>query len=99
MSAAGTWNLAMQTPIGERKATLTLQVSGAALTGTMSAEDGNAVDIYEGKVAGADASWKANIRNPMPLTLEFAGTVDGDKIAGTVSTALGSWPFDGSRSA
>jgi hypothetical protein len=99
MSAAGTWNMAMQTPIGERKGTLTLQVSGATLTGTMTGEDGGAVDIYEGKVAGANASWKTDIKNPMPLTLEFEGTVDGDKIAGTVSTAVGSWPFGGSRSA
>ena len=45
MSAAGTWKLAMQTPIGERKVTLTIEVAGASLTGKMSAEDGNAVDI------------------------------------------------------
>jgi hypothetical protein len=99
MSAAGTWKLAMQTPIGERKVSLTLQEAGGALTGTMNADDGSAVDIYEGKVAGASASWKANIKNPMPLTLEFSGTVDGDKIAGTVNAAVGSWPFSGTRGA
>jgi hypothetical protein len=99
MSAAGTWNLAMQTPIGERKVTLTLQVAGAALTGKMTAEDGSAVEIYEGKVAGNAASWKANIKNPMPLTLEFAGDVDSDRISGTVSAAVGSWPFTGTRGA
>jgi hypothetical protein len=99
MSAAGTWKVAMQTPIGERKITLTLQAAGGALTGKMSAEDGNAVDIYDGKLAGSSASWKADIKNPMPLTLEFSGTVDGDKISGTVSAAVGSWPFSGSRSA
>ena len=40
MSAAGTWNLVMQTPIGERKSTLTLQEAGGALTGKMAAEGG-----------------------------------------------------------
>jgi hypothetical protein len=99
MSAAGTWNLAMQTPIGERKVTLTLQVAGAALTGRMTAEDGNAVDIFEGQIAGNAASWKADIKNPRPLTLEFAGDVDGDRISGTVSAAVGSWPFTGVRGA
>lgn len=99
MSAAGTWNLVMQTPIGERKSTLTLQSDGAALSGKLAAEDGNSVDIYEGKVAGDNASWKADIKNPMPLTLEFTGTVEGDKISGTVNAAVGSWPFSGSRSA
>lgn len=99
MSAAGTWNLAMQTPIGERTVTLTLQEAGGALTGRMSAADGGAVDIYEGRLAGDTASWKANIKNPMPLTLEFQGTVSGDSIAGTVSAAVGTWPFSGTRSA
>ena len=98
MSAAGTWKLAMQTPIGERKVTLTLEAAGGALTGKMSAEDGNAVDIYDGRLAGSGASWKANIKNPMPLTLEFAGDVDGDRMSGTVSAAVGSWPFSGVKS-
>jgi hypothetical protein len=99
MSAAGTWKLAMQTPIGERTVTLTLQEAGGGLTGKMSAEDRDAVDIYEGKLVGKSASWKANIKNPMPLTLEFSGNIDGDKIAGTVNAAVGSWPFSGSRGA
>jgi hypothetical protein len=99
MSAAGTWTLALQTPIGDRKTTLTLQVAGIALSGRMVAEEeGRATDIYEGKLAGSSASWKVDIKNPMPLTLEFSGTVDGDQMHGTVSTALGSWPFSGSRS-
>ena len=97
MSAAGTWNLVMQTPIGERRSTLTLQSTGDALTGKLAAEDGNSVDIFDGKLADNGASWKADIKNPMPLTLEFAGTVDGDKMSGTVNAAVGSWPFSGSR--
>jgi hypothetical protein len=98
MSAQGTWKLTMDTPIGERRATLTLAADGAALSGQMIAEEGNATDIYEGKVAANGGSWKADIKNPMPLTLEFSATVDGDKMTGSVSTALGSWPFSGSRS-
>jgi hypothetical protein len=35
----------------------------------------------------------------MPLTLEFAGDIDGDRISGTVSAAVGSWPFSGSKDA
>jgi hypothetical protein len=34
----------------------------------------------------------------MPLTLEFAGSVDGDNISGTVTASgVGSWPFTGTR--
>jgi hypothetical protein len=98
MSADGTWKLTMQTPIGERRSVLALQSSGASLTGKLTAEEGASTDIYEGKVEGNTATWKADIKNPMPLTLAFTGTIDGDRISGTVSAGpIGSWPFSGIR--
>ncbi|MET0194800.1 MAG: hypothetical protein ABW200_15685 [Hyphomicrobiaceae bacterium] len=96
MAADGTWNLVMNTPIGERKATLTLQGSGA-LTGSLAAE-GNTTPILDGQETGNTVSFKAAITNPMPLTLEFSATIDGAKIAGTVGAgAIGSWPFSGTK--
>ena len=53
MSADGTWNLTMQTPMGERRSTLTLATSGGSLTGTQEAE-GNTTDITDGSVSGKD---------------------------------------------
>ena len=98
MSADGTWNVTMQTPIGERKATIVLKAAGAALTGKMTSQEGASTDIVDGKASGNSVAWKANIKNPMPLTLEFSGTVDGDKLSGTVNASgLGSWPFAGAR--
>jgi hypothetical protein len=36
----------------------------------------------------------------MPMTLDFNGTVDGDKLTGTVKAgSFGSFPFTGTRSA
>ena len=98
MSADGTWKLVMKTPLGERKATLALKEDGGALSGKMTNEEGNATDIFEGKASGNDVSFKAAIKSPMPLTLEFKGAVDCDKISGTVgASGVGSWPFSGSR--
>jgi hypothetical protein len=99
MSADGTWKLTMQTPLGDRKATLALQSAGDALTGRLTGEEGNATDIYEGRLNGNSASWKADIKSPMPLTLTFTSTVDGSTISGTVSAAVGSWPFSGTKAA
>ena len=97
MSADGTWSIMMQTPIGERKASLTLKDAGGALSGELAAE-GNAAPIFDGKADGQRVAWKADIKNPMPLTLEFTGTVNGDAMSGTVSAgAVGSWPFSASR--
>jgi hypothetical protein len=97
MAADGTWNLTMNTPMGERRSTLTLAASGGSLTGRQEAE-GNTSDIASGTVSGNDVSWQVSITNPMPLTLTFNGTVDGDSLSGTADTGMfGSFPFSGTR--
>lgn len=97
MSADGTWNLTMQTPMGERRSTLTLSTAGGSLTGKQEAE-GNTTDIADGSVNGNDVSWKVAITNPMPLTLTFSGTVSGNNLNGTADTGMfGSFPFEGTR--
>jgi hypothetical protein len=98
MSADGTWKLSMQTPIGQRKSTLALQSADGAVTGKLTADDGRSTDIFEGRANGDKVSFKAAIKNPMPLTLEFTASVAGDKISGNVSASgVGSWPFSGVR--
>jgi hypothetical protein len=98
MSADGTWTLSMQTPIGERKSTLALKSSGGTVTGKLTGEEGNSTDIFDGAVSGDKVTFKAAIKNPMPLTLEFTASVAGDKISGNVSASgVGSWPFSGTR--
>jgi len=97
MAADGTWQLTMNTPMGERRSTLTLSTAGATLTGKQEAE-GNTTDIAEGSVNGNDVSWQVSITNPMPLTLTFSGTVDGNSMNGTADTGMfGSFPFEGTR--
>lgn len=98
MSADGTWKLSMQTPVGERKVTLELKSAGAALTGKLTSDEGNSTEIFDGKASGDSLGFKAAIKVPMPLTLEFTASVNGDEIAGSVNAAgVGSWPFAGSR--
>ncbi|KJC62508.1 signal peptide protein [Bradyrhizobium sp. LTSPM299] len=97
MAVDGNWNLTMTTPMGERKATLSLASSGGTLTGTQGAE-GNSTEIFDGTVDGDDLAWKVSITNPMPLTLDFSGKVSGDSITGEMGIGpMGSFPFTGSR--
>jgi hypothetical protein len=97
MAVDGNWNLTMSTPMGERNATLSVKSSGGALTGTQSAE-GNTGEIFDGTVNGDDIAWKIAITNPMPLTLEFTGTVEGDSLSGQMGIGMmGSFPFTGKR--
>lgn len=97
MAVDGDWTIVMETPMGERKASLTLATAGETLTGTQSA-DGNSGDIYDGKISGDDVGWKIDITNPMALTLEFTGKVAGNSISGEMGIGpMGSFPFTGTR--
>ena len=97
MAVDGNWNLTMSTPMGERKATLSLKSSGGTLTGTQGAE-GNSTEIFDGSVSGDDVAWNISITNPMPLTLNFTGKVSGDSMSGEVGIGpMGSFPFTGTR--
>lgn len=98
MAVDGTWKCVMQTPLGERKSTLALAAQGATLTGTLTGEEGNSTSLFDGTVNGDDVGFKAAIKSPMPLTLQFTAKVSGNSISGNVSASgVGSWPFTGTR--
>jgi hypothetical protein len=97
MAADGTWNLTLQTPMGDRKATLALTTSGSTLEGQQTAE-GNTEKIFDGSVTGNAVAWKLSITDPMSMTLEFNGTVEGNTLSGSMKAgSFGSWPFTGER--
>jgi hypothetical protein len=98
MKADGDWNLVVSTPMGERHGSLSLKTEGTTVKGSQMA-DGNSTEIFDGIVNGNEISWRVSITDPMPMTLEFTGTVDGDKIAGTVKLGeFGNSSFSGTRS-
>jgi len=97
MAVDGTWNLTMDTPMGEQSSTLVVTSAGGKLEGTQSAQ-GQTAAIADGTVAGNAVGWKVSITQPMPLTLDFSGTVDGDAMSGTVQLGMfGSSPFRATR--
>ena len=98
MAVDGTWKLVVSTPMGAQESTLVVSSSGSTLTGTQSAGSGDGRPIDEGTVDGNDITWKASITKPMPMTLEFSGTVDGDSLTGSVKLGMfGSASFTGTR--
>ncbi|MBX6424665.1 MAG: hypothetical protein IRZ09_01875 [Variibacter sp.] len=97
MSADGTWSITVDTPMGQRQATLELSTAGETLTGTHFA-DGSSGPIMDGALSGNEVAWKVDIVDPMPMRLEFAGTIEGDTISGNVRAGtFGSFPFSGRR--
>jgi hypothetical protein len=99
MAVDGKWEIVINSPLGAQKAQLDLKTDGASLTGTQQAAQGSG-PLENGKVEGNSLSWSAKITSPMPMTLDFNGTVDGDKLSGSVKAgSFGSFPFTGVRTA
>ncbi len=96
MSADGTWNLTMNTPMGPQPGTLTLTSNGDALTGSMSGPQGT-VEIEDGKADGDNLSWKV-MAVQMNMKIEFTATVDGDKMTGEAELgSFGKATLEGTR--
>ncbi len=97
MSADGTWNTTMNTPMGVQNSTMELTTDGATLSGKLSGPQGD-IELEEGTVDGDSLTWKASITSPMAMTLEFSATVDGDEMSGDVKLgAFGNATFSGTR--
>jgi hypothetical protein len=87
----------METPLGERKVSLTLAANGSALTGTIS-NGSESTPIQDGHADGDNASWKTDITSPMSMTLEFNVTVAGNDMTGSVKLGFfGNAPLRGTR--
>ncbi len=94
MSVAGTYNVTIKSPMGDRDATLTLNEDGS---GAMGGADGNQ-EISGAIIDGNTATWSTNMERPMPMQLDFTATVDGDSISGEVKAgAFGTFPVSGTR--
>ena len=98
MSADGKWTTTINTPMGAQNGEIDFSSDGNSLSGTLKAATGDTVDITDGTIDGDNLSWKAAITSPMPLTLEFSATIDGDSISGDVTLGpMGKATFTGQR--
>ena len=89
-NVAGGWQFSVETPRGTMAQTLTLQQDGGTIKGTLKGERGEAP--LEGTVDGNKINFTVKRETPNgTFTLEYAGTVDGDSMAGTVHSQR----FDG----
>ena len=96
MSADGTWNTTINSPMGVQTGTLTIKTDGATFTGSLSGAQG-AQDI-SGKVDGDTLTWGSKLTQPFPIDLEFTVKVAGDEMTGSVKAgAFGSSPLKGTR--
>lgn len=96
-NADGSWDTLVKSPMGDQKATLTIQSSGDSFTGQYSGAMGT-TEVKNGKIDGDTLTWSLDITVPMPMTLTAQATVEGDSLNGQVTAgAFGSFPMTGKR--
>ncbi|HWI22316.1 MAG TPA: hypothetical protein VNT22_06840 [Baekduia sp.] len=96
-SADGTWNVQMNTPMGEQTVVLTLVTDGAALSGKADTPFG-LQEFDGGSVDGDELAWSVDVTSPLPMTVNFSAKVAGDSIDGIVDAgSFGKFPYAGTR--
>ncbi len=97
MSITGTWNLTLNSPLGDQNARLDVTEAGGALQATLTGK-GDPTPAQRFEVNGNEVSFSADADTPVGrLNLAFSGTIDGDKLAGKYQTPFGGFDFSGTR--
>ena len=91
MAIDGKWEITINSPMGAQKAKLELKTERRRAD-RHPACPGHSQPLTNGKVDGNSVSWSANITSPMPMTLEFTGSVDGDTLSRAASRPAPSAP-------
>ena len=98
MSADGSWNCTINSPMGAQQSNMTLVTDSSSLSGKMEGAQGTQ-EFDDGTADGDNLTWKLEMTSPMPMTLEVSAAVDGDTIGGNVKLgAFGGATFTGTRS-
>jgi hypothetical protein len=85
VNVGGAWQVRMQGQSAAVSQTLSIQQKGGAITGTLRAQQGNAAQV-QGTVTGKNIAFTVKRQTPEgEVTQQFAGTVNADSIAGTVT--------------
>jgi len=81
-NVAGSWQISWQGHRGNEQGALHLQQEGDKLTGTLVGPRGSSE--LTGTVQGSNISFNVEMQGRRSFTLAFTGTVDGDKMSGTL---------------
>jgi len=95
----GKWTLALQVPGETVDVLLDLKQEGEAVTGTLTSSHASG-KIGKGTFKEKKLSATASVDiQGSPTDLQIDGTVDGDKITGSITvTGMGSFPYTGGKS-
>lgn len=92
----GKWNFTVHTFMGDMRSTYELKVVGDKIEGTVTdASNGATAPVDNGTFDGTNFSWDVTIKTAVgEMTNHLTGKVEGGKLAGKSSNAMGEFEFD-----
>jgi hypothetical protein len=95
---SGTWTLTIETPMGISNPILTIRKSADGYDGTYESQRGKR-GVEDIEVMGQAFSFRMMVSMPMgDFEMVYKGSIDGEKISGTIGNAMGEIAFVGRRS-
>jgi hypothetical protein len=88
MSLTGTWNLSINTPLGEQKVVLNLVQEGDQITGTSTNDLEGEQPLNDPQLNGNRLTWKSDITRPIKATAVMDLTFNGDAVTGTARAGM-----------
>lgn len=88
VTADGTWNLTIESPMGAQDVSIDVRTDGEALTGTL-VNNGNklASEIFDGSALGNRLRWKVRLKQ-FKITLTFDAEIEGDAMTGQATAGM-----------
>jgi hypothetical protein len=83
VNISGAWQISWEGRGGTQQATIQIQQDGSTLSGTFQDSGGNSSQLT-GSVAGNNVSFSVQVQSRRTMTLAFTGTINGDKMSGTL---------------
>jgi hypothetical protein len=97
-AAVGSWNLVIETPIGNQESVLVLAGAADTLAGKLSGTQGE-TELRDVVVDGDKLTFAITIdAQGQQMDLTFEGTVTGDSLTGAFTSPFGPAPVTGTRS-
>jgi hypothetical protein len=99
MSADGSWEFTIDSPIGKQRLWVDMKPEGDKLTGKCRA-NGQVIDpdIIDGRIENDLVSFKVKSHKPVPLTMKMTMTLNGDTMIGKAKPGMfGTFPATGKR--
>ena len=88
MSLTGTWNLSINTPLGEQKVVLQLVQEGDQISGTSTNDLEGEQPLKDPQLNGNRLTWKSDITRPIKATAVMDLTFNGDSVTGTARAGM-----------